>query len=293
MLAWLLEPSNPSARYLTLTKLLNRPHDDPEVLAARGAISRANPAREILVAQYPQGYWMHRGIGCSPRFRATVWQILFLAQLGMGRGSAVERAVEQVFEANQGQNGGFRASKEPGDTPACLNGSLLWALETLGFGDAVEVRRAWSWLAKTVEDHGLAGTYADGEVCPWAAVKVLWATSAVPERRRTGGVRALSDTAAALLLDDAPDPATDDSRWFRLTFPLAHSADLLQWLEALIGAGYGDEPRLDAARSWVADKRLRDGIWPLERSPGKRWADFGAVGEPNKWITVRALSVMG
>jgi hypothetical protein len=234
---------------------------------------------------------MHPGIGYSPRYRATVWQILFLAQLRMERNEAVEGAVEHLFDANQRQDGAFRASKEPGDTPACLNGSLLWALETLGFGAAPEVRRAWSWLAQTVEDSGLAATYARGKACPWGAVKVLWATNAVPERRRTYAVRMLSHTAARLLLEDMPDPARDDSGWSRLTFPLAHSADLLQWLEVLVNAGYGDDPRLEEARAWVADKRLTDGTWPLERTPGKRWADFGAVGDPNKWITLRALAV--
>jgi len=292
VLAWLLEPRNPSARTLALTQLLHRPADAPEVLAARQAIPRATPARDILLAQYPQGYWMHPGIGYSPRYRATLWQILFLAQLGMERNAALDRGVEHVFDANQREDGAFRASKEQGDTPACLNGSLLWALETLGYGDVVAMQRAWSWLAGIVADHGLAATYAEGKACPWAAVKVLWATSAVPERRRTREMRMLGETAAGLLLANVPDPARDDDdRWFRLTFPLAHSADLLQWLAVLTEAGYGRDPRLDPARSWLADQRLPDGTWPLERSPGKRWADFGAVGEPNKWVTLRALAV--
>jgi hypothetical protein len=291
VLTWLLEPRNPSARYLALTRLLHRPADAPDVLAARKAIPQANPARDILMAQYPQGYWIHSGIGCSPRYRATLWQILSLAQLGMARNAALDQAVEHVFEVNQREDGAFRASREPGDTPACLNGSLLWALETLGYGDTAAVRRAWSWLARTVEDYGLQATYADGKMCPWAATKVVWATNAVPERRRTQGQQMLGDTAAALLLNDVPDPSRGDPRWSRLTFPLAHSADLLQWLEVLDDAGYGEDRRLDAARSWVAGRRLPDGTWPLERTPGKQWADFGTVGEPNKWVTLRALAV--
>jgi len=291
LLAWLLEPRNPSARYLALTRLLGRPADDPQVLTARAAIPRTNPARDILRAQYPQGYWMHPGVGHSPRYRATLWQILFLAQLGVGRGGAVDRAVEHLFEANQRQDGAFRASKQPGDTPACLNGSLLRALETLGFGESPQVQRAWSWLAETVAARGLEATVADGQACPWAAVKVLWAANAVPARRRTDAVQSLAQAAAGRLLDRVPRPDRDDPRWFRLTFPLAHAADLLQWLDVLVGAGYGDDPRLDAARSWLAERRRPDGTWPLERTPRKQWADFGALGESNKWVTLRALAV--
>lgn len=301
VLAWLLEPTNPSARYLTLTRLLGRSGDDPEVLASRAAISQVGPARDILLAQYPQGYWMHPGIGYSPRYRATLWQILFLAQLGMARSDSLDRAVDHLFDANQRQDGAFRASKERGDTPACLNGALLWALETLGFGDAEPVQRAWSWLAQTVEAGGLGATYPDGEACPSAAVKVLWATSAVPAGRRRPAVRFLSQTAAELLLDDPLDPfgagpgvsPTESRDWHRLTFPLAHSADLLQWLEVLVAVGCGGDPRLDAARRWVEKKQLADGTWPLERTPGRQWADYGAVGEPNKWVTLRALAVSG
>jgi len=297
VLTWLLEPTNPSARYLTLTRLLGRSGDDPEVLASQAAISRTGPARDILLAQYPQGYWMHPGIGYSPRYRATLWQILFLAQLGMARSDSLDRAVDHLFDANQRQDGAFRASKERSDTPACLNGVLLWALETLGFGDAEPVQRAWAWLAQTVEAGGLGATYRDGEMCPWAAVKVLWATSAVPEGRRHGAVRFLSQAAAELLLDEPPDPLgvrtgtppMESRDWHRLTFPLAHSADLLQWLEVLVAVGHGDDPRLEPAHEWVEGKRLADGAWPLEHTPGGQWADFGAVGEPNKWVTLRAL----
>jgi hypothetical protein len=290
-LRWLLEPSAPSARYLTLTRILSRQEEDPQVLASRAAIPQASPARDILLAQYPQGYWMHSGIGYSPRYRATVWQILFLAQLGMARCDSLDRAVGHLFETNQREDGAFRASKEPRDTPTCLNGSLLWALEVLGYGDAAEVGSAWSWLAQQVEDYGFGATYAGGEMCPWGPVKVLWAVNAVAEGRHRAAVESLRGAAVNSLLDAAPDPERDDPRWFRLTYPLAHSADLLQWVAVLMGAGCRDDSRVEAAWSWLTRRRLPDGRWPLERVPGKAWADFGDVGRPNKWVTLRALAL--
>lgn len=296
-LAWLLEPSNPSARYLTLTRVLGLREDAPEVRASRAAIPQAAPAQDILFAQYPQGYWMHPGIGLSPRYRATVWQILILAQLGMPRCGELDRAVEHLFEANQRADGAFRASKEPGDAPMGLNGSLLWALETLGYGDAPRVRACWSWLVEDVERRG-GGTMGCNEmISPWGAVKVLWAANAVLSRRRDDALERVRRVAAASLLERPPDRAESDPRWFRLTFPLTHAADLLLWMEGLVGAGYGDDPRLAFARSWLAGKRGPSGAWPLERVPGggastrKLWADFGELGDPSKWVTIRALAV--
>ncbi|MGD2143898.1 MAG: hypothetical protein PVF54_05410 [Anaerolineae bacterium] len=290
-LAWLLEPGDPSVRYLTLTRILRHSEDDPEVIASRKAIAGTSPARDILFAQYPQGYWMHPGIGYSPRFRATAWQILFLAQLGVGSGSAVDRAVGHLFEANQRDDGAFRASREPGHTPFCLNGSLLWALGRLGYSDVPQAMRAWTWLAGEIDEHGFSGESTNTEACPWGAVKVLWAANSFAAGRPSSVVERTRRAAVDWLLEQPPSTTRHDPRWFRLTFPLAHTADLLQWLTVLVDAGRGDDPRLAAAWSWLADKKMSGDVWPLERSPGKLWADFGQTGEPNKWVTVRALRV--
>lgn len=300
VVTWLLEPGNPSARTLALTGLLGRPGHDRDVLTSRAAIPGASPARDILLAQYPQGYWMHPGIGVSPRYRATVWQIIFLAQLGMARNAPLERAVAHLFQANQREDGAFRASKEPGDTPSCLNGALLWALETLGCGHAEPVRRAWSWLTDTVHKHGLASTYSDGLPCSWGAAHVLRATGAVPEGRRDTRVEQLSQRAAEVLLENPPHivlaesslPAEGSPAAVALTFPLAHRADPLQWLSAIVEAGYGADGRVRGIRRWVKDKMLPDGTWPLERTPGPQWATYGAPGEGNKWVTLRALRAL-
>lgn len=238
--------------------------------------------RAILQAQYPQGYWMHPGVGCSPRYRATIWQLLILAQLGMGRCEALDRAVEYVTEANQLRDGPFRVSKEPGDTPLGLNGSMLWALETLGYGNLLCVREAWSWLARRATENRLDA----GE-----AVKVLWAANAAPPGRAAGAAERASRAAAAALLSTPPPRWTGHLRRSRLTFPLLEATDRLQWLEVLTEAGHADDERLSEARSWLRSRRLPGGAWPLERVPGKMWADVGKVGEPNKWVTIRALAV--
>jgi len=51
ILAWLLEESNPSVRYLTLINLLGRKEDEPQVRQARSAIMRTGVVPEILARQ--------------------------------------------------------------------------------------------------------------------------------------------------------------------------------------------------------------------------------------------------
>ena len=81
-LSWLLDTDNPSARYLALRDLLDRPADDSELVAARSAIVRSAPVRAILDAQYPAGYWIKPDRGYSPKHKATIWQLIFLSDLG-------------------------------------------------------------------------------------------------------------------------------------------------------------------------------------------------------------------
>ena len=72
-LPWLLESdeANPGVRYFALRDLLDRPADDPEVIAARGAVMRTGPVPAILDAQYPDGYWMKPGPIYSPQVGHT------------------------------------------------------------------------------------------------------------------------------------------------------------------------------------------------------------------------------
>lgn len=74
---WLLEadPANPGVRYLALTQLLDRPADDPEVVAARQAVMASGPVPPILTAQAGEGYWVQPGSGYYPKYRGTVWQV--------------------------------------------------------------------------------------------------------------------------------------------------------------------------------------------------------------------------
>ena len=81
-LPWLLEEETPAVRHLALRQLLDLPEDAPEVQQARAAAMRADPIAAILAAQEPEGFWVKRGPGYSPKYRATDWQLIFLDQLG-------------------------------------------------------------------------------------------------------------------------------------------------------------------------------------------------------------------
>ena len=318
---WLLEPDNPSIRYRTLVELLDRPLDDPEVVAARQAILTSRPVQRILDAQWPEGYWMHRGLGYSPKHKATVWQIIFLAQLALPRCEPIERAIEYVL-AHSRLSGGtipgtdvpearFSAYKDAKGAILCLNGNLLRALSWFGYGDdpRVQATRA-AMVAQMARDEfrcrfngrtssGRRPTrMRDGLPCAWGAVKALAALLDVRPQRRTSAEQAAIEMGIRFLLSrdltraDYPTPGEASPLWFKFGFPLGYTSDLLELLEVVTIAGAATDPRLQPAIELVLAKQDEQGRWALEHAPSNMWASFGRLGRPSKWVTLRALRVL-
>lgn len=81
--------------------------------------------------------------------------------------------------------------------------------------------------------------------------------------------------------------------WWKFGFPIFYVTDLLQLVEALVGLGYGHDPRLADTLEIIREKQDEEGRWPLEYDyTGKTWIDFGEKKQPNKWVTLRALRVL-
>jgi len=321
---WLLEPDTPAVRHLALRQLLDRPEDDPEVAEARAAAMTADPIVAILAAQQPDGQWEKTGPGYATKYRGTVWQLMFLDQLGADPADErVRRACEYVLRHTQASSGGFGASGRMGAEAVappsavlhCLNGNLLRALLGFGWVDDERVQRAIDWEAAAITGEGVERWYASGTSgpgfecvatagvpCAWGAIKAMLALARVPPERRSPAVARAIDAGVAFLLSH--DPAVADysagpwadrpSRsWFRLGFPSAYVTDVLQNLEALCELGLGRDPRLGRAVDWLLSKQDERGRWRNEYAyNGKTWVDFERQGQPSKWVTLRACRVL-
>jgi hypothetical protein len=151
-------------RYFALRDLLDRPADDPEVIEARAAINTSHPVKAILDAQYPEGHWVKPGPGYSPKYRSTVWQVIFLDQLGAdGSDPRIRAACEYVLSHTQAPSGGFGSSARidaphPPDSSIihCLNGNLLRAMLDFGFDNDERVQHAIEWQARSITGDGFA-----------------------------------------------------------------------------------------------------------------------------------------
>jgi len=316
-LPWLLEddPANPGVRLRVLIDLLGRRPDDPEVAAARRAVMTSGPVPVILDAQSPAGEWVKPGSGYSPKYRATVWQIMFLAELGADPADArVRRGCDYLLQHAIAVNGAFSAYRQPVPSGAihCLNGNLLAALLEFGYFDDPRVQGALDWQARAITGEepiqfyrsgttapGFACVANQGQPCAWGATKAMKGLAAVPPRRRTPAVQRAIDAGAEFLLGrdlalaDYPYTGRVSSTWFKLGFPLSYWSDVLETATVLADLGYADDPRLANALRLILAKQDALGRWRLENTlAGKMWVDIEVKRQPSKWVTLRVLRML-
>lgn len=322
-LAWLLEPADPGVRFLALRDLCRLPESDPQLREARREAHRAGPIAAVLAGMEEPGFWMKPGPGYNPKYRSTVWALILLAQLGaaVDEDERIARACTYLLDHALTPGGQFTATGAPSGTIDCLQGNLCWALSALGCRDE-RLEGAYQWMARSITGDGVApredqkaavryyagqcgpgfacgGNY--GEPCAWGAVKEVLALAQKPAPQRSR----LEQEAAAAGVDFllGVDPATagypsgpagrPNRSWWKFGFPVFYITDVLQILEALAAHGLGADPRLATLRALILGKRDAQGRWRLEYDySGKTWVEFGEKGQPNKWVTLRALRAL-
>jgi hypothetical protein len=131
----------------------------------------------------------------------------------------------------------------------------------------------------------------------------MLALSKVPEAARTPVMDAAIQMGIDFLLGKHPATAEypmgyaekPSRSWFRFGYPIGYVTDVLQNLEVLTALGYGHDPRLTNAIELLLSKRdnAQVGRWKMAYSyNGKTWVDIEKVGQPSKWVTLRAARVL-
>jgi hypothetical protein len=311
VLAWLQEPSYPSIRYYTLHYLLDRLAEDNEVVAARKAILTEGPGPEILARQRPDGSWLEEESAYNPLYKSSVWQLIFLAELGAeGADERIRRGVEHVLTTTQAPNGSFPNLGKYSGNLMCMEGQTVRALLRLGYNDDQRVQRGLDFLVRRVLADSYECRYNKDVPCSWGAVKALRALIEVPDEARTKGIQGAIQKTAEFLADgdlvhaNYPTPKGQISKhWFQFSFPRSYHSDILEAMLALDAAGYAGDERLRPAVDFIADQRKK--LKRQEQEPIAAWKskhvltgkllvdlDWRSRGGPSKWITLHALMVL-
>lgn len=241
-LPWLLADDTPTVRAATLHRLLGESAESPDVRRARAAAMDTDPIKSVLAAQDPAGWWVKPGPGYAPKYQGTVWQVIFLDQLGADPAHPqVARACDYVLDWCPCSSGGFGASgvgRETHPPPSavihCLNGAIDAGVAFLFSRDPADADYPMGW----------------GNTKP-------------------------------------------NSSWFKPGFPIGYVSDVLQTLDVLAELGHGRDPRLARALAWVEAGQNAQGRWTNRYAyNGKTWIDIEHQGQPSKWVTLRACTVL-
>jgi hypothetical protein len=305
---WLLEPSNPSVRYYTLTDILDLPPWHPQVQEARAAILTGGVVPRILARQSSGGYWgKPENFYLHSKYRGTVWQLLVLAEHGATvEDGRVRRACEFILDRSQhAESGGFayRCAARGGDPDKilpCLTGNMVWALIRLGYGCEERVMRGVEWIARyqrfddSVEQPPEGWPY-DGlercwgkHTCHMGVVKALKALAEIPPEHRTESVKSTLASGAEYLLRHSIYRRSYGrhrvamKEWLLFGFPLMWNTDALEILGILTRLGYRD-PRMREAVDLVISKQDSQGRWKLQSTFNGRFVvNIERSGHPSK-----------
>ena len=307
-LDWLLEEDQPSVRYLTLTRLLEKPTDAPEVVAARDMITRRGWAQEILAKQDPAGWWVSGESLYQPKYLSTNWMLLILADLGLSKAEPrIKKAGDLWLERFSMDDGGFSmdGSKKG---HLCVTGNTARALVQFGYADHPAVRGAFEWLVKNRDKNGGWSCFGSGRnLDSWEGMSAF---AVYPRQNWTEGMKRAVELGAEYYLGkELHKQGPEYPPWYRFHYPAHYYYDVLVGLDFMTGLGYGKDPRLRFALNLLREKRRPDGKWNLDalhpdaeggvaewyaKHPKHAPTPFGLEkpGEASKLITLKAMQVL-
>jgi len=295
VLPWLLD-SDPSIRWQVMRDLTGEPAE--LVAAERSRIASEGWGRQLLDQQRADGQW---GDGvATPFWWSNMYTLVFLRDLGIDPASSPARAAVDRVRGQVTWGPGFGDSPFfEGEVEPCINGRVAALGAYFGVRSDRLIDRllgeqlgdgGWNCQA----ERGSVRSSFHTTICVLEGLsafeQAFGAAAAVTEARRCGEEYLLDRR----LLRRKSTGEIIDPAWTRFAFPPLWHYDALRALDCLRTAGVRPDTRADEAVAAVRERRQADGRWLLDvRHRDTMHGDLaGPVGEPNRWITLRALRVL-
>jgi hypothetical protein len=324
-LNWLLQSDDPSIRYLTLTEILDKPQDSPEVESAKKQILQGPKVRVLLSGQRNDG-----GFGVHPyqKWTGAHWRLVSLVELGIPSGfRPAVKATDLVLNWLLGDAHISNVPKINGLYRRCASqeGNALAVCSRLGIADDPRVKQlaesliVWQWpdggwnCDRKEDAHH--SSFNETLSTMWGLIEFY---------RSTNNKEALksANKAAEFFLrhrifrscrsQEVRQPETFHGQMRRgihsiteLHYPLYWHYDVLQALIMLQRTGKVGDPRTKDAIDLVESKREKDGrwrpegyYWKLKRKKRSKLADSNVEivnwgrSSSNEMITLNALRIL-
>jgi hypothetical protein len=305
-----LQHADPAIRWQVLRDVVGA---DAEVVAAeRARVADEGWGARLLALADDDGLW--QGGALFPRrmvtgeepfpevgqpWNTTSWALSELRDFGVDPADErVRRAVDLVRE-----NARWEHDNQPffdGEVEACINGRTVANGAYFGQDVSGIVERL---LGEQMADGGWNCELENGSVRGsfHSTIEVLEGLLAYEratgpsDRVTTARLRAHEYLLERGLLRRVSDGAVIDDAFTQLSYPPRWHYDVLRGLHYLVDAGVAPDARWDEALGIVRSKQQPDGRWLLENThPGPvSFALEDGDGRPSRWVTLRALRVLG
>jgi hypothetical protein len=305
---WLTGPeSDPSVQVRYWAEIEGRPRNDPRVRKAQQAIGKTGLAATLLMFQSGDGHWATGGTSAEelywPKYVATNWNAIVLADLGMTRSDARIRRTAELIMDRWSQRGGDLSGRTG---EICVTGNAVRTLIRFGYLDHPVVQRSIARIVRSQKADGGWHCFPSrtGTLDGWEGLAAL---AEIPVKARKEPVRRSIERGAEFYLRHhlMEEGRARYAPWHRIHYPNHYFYDVLVGLRILARLGYGKDPRMARALRWLGSKRARDGTWSLDAAHpdlgvGTDYAPrhplFPMMLEPlqvpSRWATVEALSVL-
>ncbi|HYF91874.1 MAG TPA: hypothetical protein VD969_06485 [Symbiobacteriaceae bacterium] len=217
---WLLASDEPAARWITLTQLLGRSADDPQVVGARAAVLE-DPLTRELIGRLPDWEVDNEVSGhSSPKFAPNLLNLLADMGLQGGDDPRVDAVLQQMLR-HQDAAGRFAAYSRSGHgntgrlpepvwgTTLCDTHAITDVLVRFGLGadertrsalrcmaeDRIATAQGEAWPCIPHSVTGFRGPGRKADFCPMVTVEALRAFAWLPDSVRPPGLHASARTA--------------------------------------------------------------------------------------------------
>jgi hypothetical protein len=295
LIHWLLD-SDPSIRWQVMRDLTDTPAET--TAAERVRVASEGWGRQLLDLQRPDGQW---GDGvATPFWWSNLYTLVFLRDLGVDPShERVRTAIDRVcaairWPAEFGSPSFFEGEVEP-----CINGRVVALGAYFGQPSRRLVDRL---LSEQLADGGWNCEAERGSVrssfhttmCVLEGLLAFEQTIGVDAAITNARSRAHEYLLERRLLRRLSTGEIIDRAWTEFAFPPLWHYDALRALDYLRAAGVAPDERVDEGVAIVRERRRPDGRWLLDVRHRDTLFEHiaGAVAEPNRWLTLRALRVL-
>ena len=296
VIEWLLD-ADPSIRWQAMQDLMKAPA--PVVAAERSRVASEGWGALLLDRQRPDGQW---GDGvATPFWWSNMYTLVWLRDLGVEPASAPARAA--IDRVKENVTWGPEFGNSPffeGEVEPCINGRVVALGAYFGVRSDRLVDRL---LGEQLTDGGWNCEAERGSVrssfhttiCVLEgllAFEQAFGRSATISAARHRGEEYLLERR---LLRRLSTGEVIDPQWAQFAFPPLWHYDVLRALDYLRAAGAAPDARMQEGVTLLRKRRCGDSRWLLDVRHRNSLYDelVGTVGAPNRWITLRALRVLG